>query len=192
MQEAVPPGVGAMAALIGLDADAVDALCAEAAAGQVCAAANHNGAGQIVIAGHTAAVERAVALAKARGARRAVMLHVSAPFHCPLMAPAAEKLAAALARVTVRDPRVPVVANVDAEPTRSGARARELLVRQVTAPVRWEESVQRLAADGVDSAYELGSGKVLAGLVKRIAPTLRVTTIGEPHEVRAFIEGQLM
>jgi [acyl-carrier-protein] S-malonyltransferase len=188
MQEAVPAGVGAMAAIIGLDAATADALCAEAAGGEVCTAANHNGAGQIVIAGHAAAVDRAIALAKARGVKRAVLLQVSAPFHCALMAPAAEKLAAALAGIDIRDPRVPVVANVDAEPARTAARVRENLVRQVTSPVRWEESVKRLVVEGVDRGLELGAGNVLTGLVKRIAPTLRVTTIGEPDELRAFIE----
>lgn len=189
MQSAVPAGAGTMAAIMGLDAAAADAVCAEAAGDEVCTAANHNGAGQIVIAGHTGAVERAMALAKARGAKRAVLLQVSAPFHSPLMAPAAEKLAAALAGIEIRDPKVPVVANVDAEPALTAARVRENLVRQVTSPVRWEESVKRLAAEGVDRGLELGAGNVLAGLVKRISPTLRVTTIGEPEELRAFIQG---
>jgi len=188
MQSAVPAGVGTMAAIMGLDAAAADAVCAEAAGDEVCTAANHNGAGQIVIAGHTGAVERAMALAKSRGAKRAVRLQVSAPFHSPLMAPAAEKLAVALAGIEIRDPKLPVVANVDAEPARTAARVRENLVRQVTSPVRWEESVVRLAAEGVDRGLELGAGNVLAGLVKRISPTLRVTTIGEPDELRAFIQ----
>ena len=188
MQAAVPAGVGTMAAIIGIPTEVVEAVCAEAAGNQVCAAANHNGGGQVVIAGHAAAVDRAMALAKARGAKRAVHLHVSAPFHCELMAPAAAALADALAPVTVRDPRVPVVANVDATPNRSGARIKDLLVRQVTSPVRWEESVLRLAADGVDRGYELGSRAVLASIIKRTVSTLRVTTIGGPNEVQAFIE----
>lgn len=186
MQEAVPPGAGAMAALMGLDAAQVAELCAEAAQGEVISPANLNGAGQIVIAGHTAAVDRAIGLAKQRGAKRAVPLQVSAPFHCALMKPAADRLEAALAGVAVAEPRVPVVSNVEATPNSLAGRVKELLVRQVTAPVRWEESVARLSADGVDRAYELGSGAVLGGLVRRIAPAIKVTTIGEPHEVEAF------
>lgn len=189
MQEAVAPGRGAMAAIMGLLPDQVDAACVEAAAaaeGEVVAPANLNGAGQIVIAGHTACVERAVALCKAKGAKRAVMLAVSAPFHCSLMQPAADAVAKALASVTVRAPKVPVVANVDAEPNQDPARIASLLVRQVTAPVRWEACVQALAALGATRGLELGSGSVLAGLVKRTAPGIKVTTIGEPHEVRAF------
>lgn len=184
MQEAVPPGIGAMAALLGLDALAVDLICAEVAEDQIVAVANHNGAGQIVIAGHAAAVERATVLAKARGARRAVPLPVSAPFHCALMAPAAERLSAALADVRFRDPSVPVISNVDAEAHSDAAVLKELLIRQVTAPVRWEASVRRLADTGVTRAYELGAGSVLTGLVKRIAPSIQVSTIGEPHEMR--------
>jgi [acyl-carrier-protein] S-malonyltransferase len=174
MQEAVPAGRGAMAALIGLDAAAVDALCAEAAQGEIVSAANHNGAGQIVIAGHAAAVERAIGLARKRGARRAVPLAVSAPFHSALMAPAAERLRAALAEVGFRDPRVPVVSNVDARPNASGARAKELIVQQVTAPVLWEECVRTLAREGVRAAVEVGVGTVLGNLVKRIAPEIEV------------------
>jgi [acyl-carrier-protein] S-malonyltransferase len=186
MQEAVPSGEGGMAALMGLDAAAVDAVCAAAAEGQVVSAANHNGAGQIVIAGHTAAVARACDLARARGARRAVVLPVSAPFHCALMAPAAARVAVALADVPMQDPRVPVVTNVDAAPTTTAARARELLVAQITSPVRWEDGVKRLAAEGVTHAVELGSGAVLAGLVKRIAPGIRTSTISTPTDVQAF------
>jgi [acyl-carrier-protein] S-malonyltransferase len=188
MQEAVPAGVGAMAAILGLEPEVVEAVCQEARAGapdQVVSPANLNGAGQTVIAGHAAAVERAVALAKQRGAKRAVPLQVSAPFHCALMAPAAHRLQAALAEVTVRDPRVPVVANVDAKPVTSGARAKALLVEQVVRPVRWEESVKTLAAMGVERTLELGPGAVLSGLVKRIVPAMRVSSIGEPAEVEA-------
>jgi [acyl-carrier-protein] S-malonyltransferase len=184
MQEAVPEGQGAMAALMGLEVADVEAVCAEAAAGQVCSSANENGAGQVVISGHAAAVDRAIALAKARGAKRAVKLQVSAPFHCALMQPAADALRAALAPIEVAAPAVPVVANVDAAPNRDAARIKPLLVQQVTAPVRWEACVQRLAQDGVRRAFELGSGKVLAGLVKRIAKDIAVDTIGEPHEVK--------
>jgi [acyl-carrier-protein] S-malonyltransferase len=177
MQEAVPAGTGAMAALLGLSAADVDAVCAEAAQGEVVSAANLNGAGQIVIAGHKAAVERAMVLAKARGAKRAVPLAVSAPFHCALMAPAAERLAAALAEIAISDPTVPVVHNADARPNGDGARVKELLVRQVTAPVRWEACVQALASLGTTEALELGAGNVLAGLVKRIAPGIAVTSM---------------
>ncbi|HKA87143.1 MAG TPA: ACP S-malonyltransferase [Haliangiales bacterium] len=177
MQEAVPAGTGAMAALLGLAADVVDAVCAEAAEGQIVSAANLNGAGQVVIAGHKAAVERAMALARARGAKRAVPLAVSAPFHCALMAPAAERLAAALADAAVADPSVPVVHNVDGRPNRDGARVKELLIKQVTAPVRWEACVQTLASLGASEALELGAGNVLAGLVRRIAPGIAVTSM---------------
>ena len=187
MQRAVPVGVGAMAALMGLDLDATRALCAEASAdGEPVEPANLNGGGQIVISGHGAAIDRALAAAKGKGAKRAVKLQVSAHFHCSLMAPAAAELAAALAGVELRPPSVDVVANVTATATRDPATIRRLLVEQVTAPVRWEESVQALAAAGVTRAYELGAGSVLRGLVKRIAPAIDVTTIGEPHEVDGF------
>lgn len=186
MQEAVPAGQGTMAAIMGLAPDEVAALCTEAQAGEVCAPANMNGANQIVISGHTGAVERAVALAKAKKAR-AMLLQVSAPFHCALQAPAAERLAAALADIAIGELTVPVVANVDAEPNRDAKRVKELLIRQVTAPVRWEESVHRLAALGVTKAYELGSGSVLRGLIRRISKDIEVTTIGEPHEVKAIV-----
>jgi [acyl-carrier-protein] S-malonyltransferase len=185
MQEAVPAGTGAMAAIMGLTAEQLEEICRDAANGEIVSPANFNGAGQIVIAGQAGAVDRAIGLCKQRGAKRAVALAVSAPFHCALMAPAAEQLAEALAETAVRDPKVPVVANVDAAPNAARARVKELLIQQVTAPVRWEASVQRLAADGVDRALELGSGSVLAGLVKRIAPGIKVNTIGEPHEVRS-------
>lgn len=186
MQEAVPAGLGAMAALMGLDAAAVDEVCKEAAQGDVVSPANFNGAGQIVLAGHAGAVERAVGIAKQKGAKRAVMLQVSAPFHCSLMKPAADKLAAALATVTVREPRVPVMSNVLAQPHPGAAEIKELLVAQVTSPVCWEACVQALANDGVERAFELGSGAVLSGLVKRIAPAIKVTTVGEPHEVKGL------
>jgi len=187
MQEAVPVGAGAMAALMGLDADQVRALCARASApGEPVEPANLNGAGQIVISGATAAVDRAVELAKPAGAKRAVKLAVSAPFHCSLMQPAADRLAEALAAIEVVAPSVPVVSNVEATANQDPSRIKDLLVRQVTAPVRWEESVRALAALGVTRGYELGSGAVLKGLVKRIADTIDCTTIGEPHEVDAF------
>lgn len=187
MQDAVPAGQGAMAALMGLDLAAARAVCEKASQpGESVEPANVNGASQIVISGHVAAVDRAIAEAKAAGARRAVKLAVSAPFHCSLMKPAADQLAEALAGVAITAPRVPVVANVTAEPTQDPERIRQLLVQQVTAPVRWEESIQAIAKLGVTRAYELGSGSVLKGLVKRIAETIETTTIGEPHEVKAF------
>ncbi|MEJ7597115.1 MAG: ACP S-malonyltransferase [Kofleriaceae bacterium] len=187
MQDAVPVGVGAMAALWGLDLAAPTAVCESCSTpGEPVEPANLNGGGQIVISGHAAAVDRAIIEAKAAGAKRAVKLSVSAPFHCSLMKPAAERLAAALAEITVSAPSVPVVANVTAEPTQDPAILKQLLIDQVTAPVRWEQSIQAIAALGVTRAYELGSGAVLKGLVKRVAPTIEVATIGEPHEAEAF------
>jgi [acyl-carrier-protein] S-malonyltransferase len=186
MQEAVPAGQGAMAAIMGLSREDLEAVCAEAANGEVVSPANLNGAGQIVIAGHAGAVERAMGLARQKGAKRAVPLQVSAPFHCALMKPAADRLEEALADVAARDLRTPVVSNVEAAPYKDRIRVKDLLVKQVTSPVRWEESVQRLARDGVTEGLELGSGAVLAGLIKRTAPGIKVTTIGEPHEVNAW------
>jgi [acyl-carrier-protein] S-malonyltransferase len=187
MQEAVPAGNGAMAALMGLDLAAVKAVCEKATQGDdLVEVANVNGAGQIVISGKVAAVDRAIADAKAAGAKRAARLAVSAPFHCSLMKPAAEQLAAALADVSIAAPRVPLVANVTGEPTQDPAQIRSLLIQQVTSPVRWEASIQAIARLGVTRAYELGSGSVLKGLVKRIAEGIACDTIGEPHEVKAF------
>jgi [acyl-carrier-protein] S-malonyltransferase len=187
MQEATPVGTGAMAALMGLDLAATRTVCEKCSQpGQPVEPANLNGGGQIVISGHAEAIDRAIPEAKAAGAKRAVRLQVSAPFHCSLMKPAADRLAEALAAITLAAPAVPVVANVTAEPNQDPARIKDLLVQQVTAPVRWEESVQAIAKLGVTRAYELGSGAVLKGLVKRIADSIEVTTIGEPHEVDAF------
>jgi [acyl-carrier-protein] S-malonyltransferase len=186
MQEAVAPGTGAMAAILGLPADEVAAACREAAGDEVVSPANLNGGGQVVVAGHKGAVDRACAAAKARGAKRAVPLAVSAPFHCALMQPAADKLAAELARVEITAPAVPVVTNVEAAPNQDPGRVRELLTRQVTAPVRWEESVQRLAAMGISRAVEVGAGNVLAGLVRRIAPELAVASAGDPGAIVAL------
>ena len=185
MQEAVPAGVGAMAAILGLAADEVAAACREAAGAEVVSPANLNGGGQVVIAGHKAAVERACAAAKARGAKRAVPLAVSAPFHCSLMQPAADRLAAELERIEVAAPQVPVVTNVEAAPNQDPTRVRELLTRQVTAPVRWEESVERLASMGVTRAIEVGAGNVLAGLVRRIAPAITTASAGDPDAIVA-------
>jgi [acyl-carrier-protein] S-malonyltransferase len=189
MQEAVPAGQGAMAALLGPSPEQVRALCEAAGEGEVLSPANWNGGGQIVIAGGAAAVQRAVARAKEFGAKRAVPLPVSAPFHCALMEPAAGRLAEELARVTIKDPTVPVLSNVEAEPNRDGSRVRELLIRQVTAPVRWEESVQQLAALGVRRALELGPGKVLTGLVKRIAKEIDVTSVEGESEIAGLRTG---
>ena len=183
MQEAVPEGQGAMAAILGLERPAVEALCAEAAEGEVCQAANFNGGGQIVVSGAAAAVTRVVALAKERGAMRAVPLQVSAPFHSALMSPAAEKVRAALAGVRVAPLAVPVVANATAEPNQDAERVKTLLVRQVTAPVLWEQSVQRMAQDGVTRGIELGAGAVLRGLIKRISKDITVTSVGEPGDL---------
>ncbi len=187
MQEAVPVGQGAMAALMGLDLEATRRVCAECSQpGEPVEPANLNGGGQIVISGHTAAIDRAIPACKAAGAKRAIKLQVSAPFHCSLMKPAAERLAAALADIQISAPATPVVANVTAEANTDPAKIKELLVAQVTASVRWEESIQAIAKLGVTRAYELGSGAVLKGLIKRIAETIDVTTIGEPHEVDAI------
>ena len=186
MQEAVPVGVGAMAAILGLGADEVAAACREAAGAEVVSPANLNGGGQVVIAGHKAAVERACAAAKVRGAKRAVPLAVSAPFHCALMQPAADRLAAELARVEIAASEVPVVTNVEAAPNQDPTRVRELLTRQVTAPVRWEESVERLASMGVTRAIEVGAGNVLAGLVRRIAPAITTASAGDPDAIVAL------
>ena len=186
MQQAVPVGVGAMAALLGLEFDAAAAIAAEAAQGQVCQAANDNGGGQVVVSGDRAAVERAVELAKARGARRAMMLTVSAPFHCALMQPAADAMAQALATTQVRAPKVPVVANVLARPVSDPNEIVRSLVAQVTGTVRWRESVAFMAQAGVQAFYEVGAGKVLSGLVKRIADGATGVAVGTPDDIAAL------
>jgi [acyl-carrier-protein] S-malonyltransferase len=187
MQEAVPVGIGAMAAIMGLDLATLKGVCAKASSpSEPVEPANLNGGGQIVISGHTSAVDRAIPEAKAAGAKIAKKLAVSAPFHCSLMEPARQRLSVAISDIVIGVPSVPVVANVTAEPTQDAAKIKDLLIQQVTAPVRWEESIQAIAKMGVTTAYELGSGAVLKGLVKRIAETINVTTIGEPHEVEAF------
>jgi [acyl-carrier-protein] S-malonyltransferase len=185
MQQAVPVGVGAMAALLGLEFDAAAGIAAEAAQGQVCQAANDNGGGQVVVSGDRAAVERAVELAKARGARRAMMLTVSAPFHCALMQPAADAMAQALATTQVRPPKVPVVANVLARSVTEPKEIVRSLVAQVTGTVRWRESVAFMAQAGVKTFYEIGSGKVLSGLVKRIADGASGIAVGTPEDIAA-------
>jgi [acyl-carrier-protein] S-malonyltransferase len=189
MQEAVPPGQGAMAAIMGGDPAGVAALCEEAAAGDVLSPANFNAPGQIVISGAASAVARAVELAAARKLK-AIPLKVSAPFHCALMAPAARAVEAALGKITLGPLAFPVVANVDAKPNRESSRVPALLVRQIDAPVRWEESVAGVASAGVARALEIGPGKVLAGLVKRIDKRISVQGVFEPDklgEVRAFL-----
>jgi [acyl-carrier-protein] S-malonyltransferase len=186
MQQAVPVGTGAMAALLGLELDAATAVANEAAQGEVCQAANDNGGGQVVVSGHRTAVERAVELAKSKGARRAMMLQVSAPFHCALMKPAADAMAEALGRTDVKSPVVPVVANVLAKPISDPAEIVRRLVEQVTATVRWRECVAFMAGDGVTDFYEVGSGKVLTGLLKRIADGATGSAIGTPEDVAAF------
>jgi [acyl-carrier-protein] S-malonyltransferase len=185
MQSAVPVGQGAMAALLGLEYDVALAVAREAAQGDVCDPANDNGGAQVVVSGDRAAVERAIAIAQARGAKRAVMLSVSAPFHCALMAPAAEAMKEALADVAVKAPAVPLVANVEASAIASPEEIRHALVRQVTATVRWRESVAYMAAHGVNAFYEVGAGKVLTGLVKRIAAGASASAVGSPEEIAA-------
>ena len=186
MQKAVPVGAGAMAALLGLDFETASAAANEAAQGQVCQAANDNGGGQVVVSGDKAAVERAVEIAKAKGAKRAMLLPVSAPFHCALMQPAAEVMAEALSRVAVQEPVVPVVANVLAKPIQDPAEIVRSLVAQVTGTVRWRDSVATMAQAGVNRFYEIGAGKVLSGLVKRIAEGATGSAIGTPDDVAAY------
>lgn len=186
MQEAVPVGVGAMAAILGLDFAAVDEIAREAAGDEVCQAANDNDPAQVVISGHKAAVERAAALAKERGAKRALMLPVSAPFHCALMQPAATVMADALAGVDIHEPAVPLIANVRAEPVTMPGAIRQFLVEQVTGSVRWRESVQFMADQGVTEFWEIGAGKALSGMIKRIAPGVETKAVGTPEDVAAL------
>ncbi|AUH64035.1 ACP S-malonyltransferase [Paracoccus zhejiangensis] len=185
MQEAVPVGVGAMAAILGLDFEAVEAIARDAAEDEVCQAANDNDPAQVVISGHKAAVERAAVIAKERGAKRALMLPVSAPFHSVLMQPAAAAMADALAGVDIQPPAVPVIANVRAEAVIEPGAIRRLLVEQVTGAVRWRESVANMAEAGVTEFWEIGAGKALSGMIKRIAKDVTVRNIGLPDDVRA-------
>jgi [acyl-carrier-protein] S-malonyltransferase len=193
MQEAVPVGVGAMAAFIGLDDEAVATLAlevADVAEGEVCAVANYNSPGQTVIAGHKGAVDRAVALAKERGARKATLLAVSAPFHSPLMRPAREGMVPALAQVAFRDPRIPVVSNVDAAPMTTGEAARDALARQIDSSVRWVESVRWMADEaGVRMFLEIGPGNVLTGLNRRIATGTVCASLSDPEQLRKLLAG---
>ncbi len=183
MQKAVPVGVGAMAALLGLDYEAAVAVANEAAQGQVCEAANDNGAGQVVVSGDRAAVERALEIAKTRGAKRAMLLPVSAPFHCRLMQPAADVMAKALAEVKINKPASPLVSNVLAAPISDPDEIRRRLVEQVTGTVRWRESVAFMASHGVTRFFEIGAGKVLSGLVKRIADGAVGISVGGPNDI---------
>ncbi len=185
MQQAVPVGVGAMAALLGLDFDTARAVAEEAAEGEVCQAANDNDPAQVVVSGHKAAVERAVEIAKAKGAKRALLLPVSAPFHCALMEPAARAMAEALDDVEIHEPAVPLVANVRAEAVRDPALIRSLLVEQVTGSVRWRESVAWMAAKGVTEFWEIGAGKALSGMIRRIAKEAETRAVGTPEDVVA-------
>ena len=188
MQEAVPVGEGAMAAILGLDADAVATACAEAADGQIVTPANLNAPGQVVIAGHAQAVTRAGERAKAHGAKRVIPLAVSAPFHCPLMKPAEHRLAPELRALPTHDPSFPVVANVDAQPKLTASDAIEALVRQVSSPVRWEDVVKRLIADGARTFIELGPGTVLAGLIKKIDRSVTVASVEDEAGLEAALK----
>jgi [acyl-carrier-protein] S-malonyltransferase len=187
MQKAVPVGEGAMAALLGLDADKAAEVAREAAQGEVCDFANDNAPGQVVVSGSRAAVERALEIAKTKGGKRAIMLPVSAPFHCALMKPAADVMEEALAEVTIAPPRVPLVANVTAESVSDPETIRKLLVQQVTGLVRWRECVLCLKGEGADTLVELGAGKVLTGLVRRIDPELTGVSIQGPADIEAFV-----
>lgn len=187
MQDAVPVGVGAMAALLGLDFEAAQAVAAEAAQGDVCQAANDNDPSQVVVSGHKAAIERAVDIAKERGAKRAVLLPVSAPFHCALMQPAADAMATALAKVQISTPAVPVIANVRAAAVSDPDEIRALLVEQVTGSVRWRESVQQMDAEGVTKIWEIGAGKALSGMVRRINRDITCRAVGTSADVDAAV-----
>jgi len=189
MQEAVPVGTGAMAAILGLDLEAIEAACREAASGEVVSPANVNSPGQVVIAGHAGAVDRASELCKARGAKRAVRLPVSAPFHCALMKPAQERLAPELAALAFRDPEVPLVNNVDARVVRDAASCRDGLLLQVAGAVRWQESVEQLAREGVATFVEVGPGTVLSGLVRKIVKDARVLHVDSPESLEAALAG---
>lgn len=189
MQRAVPAGEGAMAALLGLDLAAAEAVAAQAAGDEVCAAANDNDPAQVVVSGHRAAVERALVIAKEHGAKRAVLLPVSAPFHCELMAPAAREMAHALSEVKITAPAVPVISNVEAAPVSDPDRIRDLLVTQITGRVRWRESVMAMAAAGVTEIWEIGAGKALIGMVRRIDRSIATRAVGTPDDVQAAVAG---
>lgn len=189
MQQAVPVGIGAMAAILGLEFEDVQAIASAASGEEICEAANDNSQGQVVVSGHKGAVEKAIALATEKGAKRAVALPVSAPFHCQLMKPAAERMAQALAEATINAPCVPVVANVTAQAVSDPDEIRDLLVKQVTGMVRWRESVQWMGAQGVTDMTEIGAGKVLSGLVRRIDREIACESVGTPEQIEAFLAG---
>lgn len=188
MQKAVPLGEGAMAALLGLDLDAVEKIVQTAAQGQVCQIANDNSPCQVVISGHREAVERAVDLSKDSGAKRSVMLNVSAPFHCALMQPAQDQMKVAFQAVCVSNPSIPVIDNISTDPLQNGEELRALLIQQVTGRVRWRESIARMANLGVQTTIEVGAGKVLTGLSKRITPSLETLTLNTPYDIEAFLK----
>lgn len=188
MQEAVPVGMGAMAAILGLDFEDVRAIAAQVENGGVCQAANDNSPGQVVVSGHKGAVEAAIALATERGAKKAIALPVSAPFHCSLMAPAAQRMGVALADTNIRPPQVPVVANVTAQAVTEPSEIRSLLVDQITGVVRWRESVIWMKEQGVAEMVELGAGKVLSGLVRRIDKDIEALSVGTPEQVEELIK----
>ena len=188
MQRAVPVGEGAMAALLGLDLESAQEIAAAAAEDEVCAAANDNAPGQVVVSGHKAAVERAIKLGAERGARRSILLPVSAPFHCALMAPAAREMEEALADVAMVAPAVPLIANVTAVPVEDPGAIRRLLVEQVTGLVRWRESVLAIKNEGVDTIVEIGAGRVLSGLVRRIDRDVAVASVGAPADIETFLK----
>jgi [acyl-carrier-protein] S-malonyltransferase len=188
MQEAVPVGVGAMAAILGLPVETVENACVEAAQGQICSPANINSPAQIVIAGNTEAIDRAIEILKERGAKRAIKLNVSAPFHCALMRPAQEKLAADLQRIDFEDLRFPVIENVSAEANTKGERARDALTMQVSAPVRWADSIESLIAEEVETFVEVGAGKILAGLVRQINRDVRCLNVENADSLKITLE----
>lgn len=189
MQQAVPVGVGAMAALLGAEFDQAKAIAERAAGGEVCEAANDNAPGQVVLSGHTSAIDRALEIAKEEGIKRAVKLTVSAPFHCALMEPAAKAMEQALANATIHAPSVPLIANVTAAAVQDPAEIRKLLVAQVTGMVRWRESVLTMHTQGLGKMVEIGAGKVLTGLAKRIAPDMQAVSVSSPAEMEAFLNG---
>jgi [acyl-carrier-protein] S-malonyltransferase len=190
MQDAVPPDVGAMGVLLGLEMAAVRALCAEASNGEVVEPANYNGGGQIVIAGHKAAVARAMSLAKSRGVKKVLDIPVSAPFHCRLMAPAGEGLKNVLADVAIKPFTAAVISNVEADVNSDPGRVKDLLVRQTVSPVRWEESVRKLEESGCERVFEVGPGKVLRGLIKRISPSLELDNFQSAADLTRIVEMQ--
>jgi [acyl-carrier-protein] S-malonyltransferase len=188
MQKAVPVGEGAMAAILGLEMPDVEKIVRESAEGQVCEIANDNSPGQIVISGHQQAIERAVELSKERGAKRSLLLNVSAPFHCALMKPAEERMSEAFKQVIIKDPSVPVLDNVTASPNQNGEELKDLLIRQVTGRVRWRESIGVLSDLGTTSTIEIGAGKVLTGLTKRISPEVEAIALNTPHDIESFLK----